>query len=189
MNLTQEEIESLGFADVGQNVRIHRSAVIYGHEHIRIGNNVRIDCFCLLSAGSAGIEIGRNVHVAAGCYLFGGGGNIRFGDFSGLSSRVSIYTASDDYSGGFMTNPTVPAEFRNVENGDVRLGRHAIVGASSVILPGVHIKTGAAVGALTCVRHDVEEFSIVASGAVTKVVGKRGRKMLELEQQLIERGI
>ena len=186
MNLTQEEIQSLNFAAVGRNVRIHQSVEIYGHENIRIGDNARIDCFSLLSAGSAGIEIGRNVHVAAGSFLFGGGGKIELADFCGLSSRVAIYTASDDYTDGFMTNPTVPERFRKVSCGDVVVSRHVIIGAGSIVLPGVHIKTGAAIGALTCVRNDVEEFEIVAGrGALTKVIGHRDRQLLDLEQQFL----
>lgn len=188
MNLTREEIDAIGFGSVGNNVSIHRSAVFYGHEHCRIGDNSRIDCFAIVSAGNAGIEIGRNVHIAAGCYLFGGGGKILLDDFSGLSSRVSIYTASDDYTDGFMTNPTVPNEFRKVERGDVLIHRHAIVGASSVVLPGVEVKTGAAIGALTCVRRDVAEFAIVAGrSSVGKVVGERGRRLLQLEEEYLKR--
>ena len=32
-------------------------------------------------------------------------------DFSGISSRCTIYAESDDYSGKFLTNPTVPDEY------------------------------------------------------------------------------
>lgn len=191
MNFTQEELQSFGFRSLGQHVRIHRSAVLAGCEHISIGDYSRIDCFSLLSAGESGIDIGTCVHVAAGCYLFGGGGRILMEDFSGLSSRVSLYTATDDYSGGAMTNPTVPDEFRNVTCGDVTLRKHAIVGASCVVLPGVELKQGAAIGALTCVRKDVEEFSIeVGNPRRPQVVGKRGQQLLELEdrcrQELLE---
>lgn len=184
MNFTHEELRSFGFRRLGQNVRIHRSAIFAGCENISIGDHSRIDCFSLLSAGESGIEIGACVHIAAGCYLFGGGGQILMEDFSGLSSRVSLYTATDDYSGGAMTNPTVPDEFRNVDCGDVILRKHAIVGASCVVLPGVELKQGAAVGALTCVRKDVDEFSIeVGNPRRPQVVGKRGRQLLELEEQ------
>ena len=187
MNYAREELDALGFASIGDNVRVHKSAVIYGAQRISIGDNSRIDCFSMLSGGTEGIAIGQNVHLGAGCYLFGGGGRIELQDFSGLSSRVAIYTASDDYTNGYMTNPTVPDEFRKVESGAVLLGRHAIVGAGSVVLPGVTINTGAAIGALTCVRRDVEEFAIVAGrSSVGKVVGERQRLLLELEMQYRE---
>ncbi len=180
MNLTDAELQSLGLASLGRDVRIHRSAVLVGADRIRIGDHARIDCFSLISAGPCGIDIGHCVHVAAGCYLFGGGGRILLQDFSGLSSRVAIYTASDDYTDGFMTNPTVPDEFRKVTSGPVTLGRHAIVGASSVILPGVTVGLGAAIGALSCVKRNVGDFKIFAAG---RVVGERGRRLLDLEPE------
>lgn len=184
MNYTQEELEALGFRQLGRNVRVHRTAILAGCEHISLGDNCRIDCFSLVSAGDHGIDIGVCVHIAAGCYLFGGGGRIVMEDFSGLSSRVSLYTATDDYSGGAMTNPTVPDEFRNVKCGDVILRKHAIVGAGCVVLPGVELKVGAAIGALTCVRKDVDEFTIqVGNARRPQVVGKRGEGVLDLEQQ------
>lgn len=181
---TQEELQSFGLRKLGKHVRIHRTVVLGGCEYISLGDNSRIDCFSLISAGQSGVEIGMCVHIAAGCYLFGGGGRIMMEDFSGLSSRVSLYTASDDYSGGAMTNPTVPEEFRNVTRGDVILRRHAVVGASCVILPGVELKVGAAVGALTCVRKDVDEFTVqVGNPRRPQVVAQRGRTLLETEQQ------
>lgn len=187
MNFTQDELRSFGFRSLGRNVRIHRSAIIAGHQHISIGDNTRIDCFCLISAGEHGVDIGTCVHIAAGCYLFGGGGQILMEDFSGLSSRVSIYTATDDYSGGAMTNPTVPDQFRNVQCGDVILRKHAIIGASSVVLPGVELKLGAAVGALTCIRKDVDEFTVLVGNARRpQVVGQRGTALLDLEQQCLD---
>ncbi|MFK7818067.1 MAG: acyltransferase [Planctomycetaceae bacterium] len=184
MNYSQEELRAFGFKRLGNNVRIHRTAFIAGHQHISLGDNSRIDCFSLISAAEQGVDIGSHVHIAAGCYLFGGGGRIVMEDFSGLSSRVALYTATDDYSGGAMTNPTVPDEFRNVKTGDVILRKHAIVGAGCVILPGVELKTGAAIGALTCVRKDVKEFSIqVGNLHRPETVGKRGRDLLELEER------
>jgi len=186
MNYTQHELLSFGFRSLGEDVRIHRSAILVGCDQIALGDHARIDCFSLISAGEHRIDIGSCVHIAAGCYLFGGGGRILMEDFSGLSSRVSVYTATDDYSGGAMTNPTVPDEYRNVKCGDVILRKHAIVGASCVLLPGVELKQGAAVGALTCVRKDVEEFTVeVGNPRRPHVVGSRGRKLLELEKQCL----
>jgi galactoside O-acetyltransferase len=187
MNYSQDELRTFGFKRLGHNVRIHRTAIIAGHEHISVGDNTRIDCFSLISAAEQGIEIGSHVHIAAGCYLFGGGGRILMEDFSGLSSRVSLYTATDDYSGGAMTNPTVPDEYRNVKCGDVILRKHAIVGAGCVVLPGVELRQAAAVGALTCVRKDIDEFAIqVGNARRPQSLGNRGQRLLELEQDFLD---
>lgn len=182
MNYTDDELKQLGFAEIGADVRLHRSVVLINPEQIRIGNNVRIDCFCVLSAGAKGISIGSCVHIAANSCLFGSGEAIILEDFCGLSSRVSIYTSTEDYTGSSLTNPTIPDEFRNVKSGSVILRKHAIVGAGSVILPGVELKTGASIGALTCIRKDVGEFEICVGNAhQLRVIGHRDQKLLETE--------
>jgi acetyltransferase-like isoleucine patch superfamily enzyme len=96
---------------------------------------------------------------------------------------VSIYSSTDDYSGDTLTNPTVPDELTGVTSAPVTVGRHAIVGAGAVILPGVTIGTGTAVGALSLVRRDVADFTVVG-GVPARILGERSRRLLELEQRL-----
>jgi galactoside O-acetyltransferase len=110
-------------------------------------------------------------------------------DFSGLSQGVKLYSTSDDYSGRFLTNPTVPAAYLGVKRGRILLGTHVIVGAGSVVLPGVSLGAGSAVGALSLVREDVEAWTMVA-GAPARQIGARRKDLLILEQQLLagERG-
>lgn len=170
----------MGFQHLGKNVRISDRASFYGATRISIGDDCRIDDFCVLSAGDGGITIGRNVHIAVFSSIIGNG-TISLGDFSGLSSRVSIYSSNDDYSGEHMTNPTVPAKFTRVRHAPVTVGRHVIVGTGSVILPGVVLHDGAAVGALTVIRNDCEPFTIY-SGNPARRVGSRGQSLLELEK-------
>jgi len=182
MNYSDEELQQLGLAAVGRNVSIHRSVVLINPQGIQIGNNVRIDCFAILSAGHEGIKIGSCVHIATGTALFGSGAAIVLEDFCGLSSRVSIYTSTEDYSGSNLTNPTVPDEFRKIKSGPVILRKHAIVGAGCVILPSVELKIGASIGALTCIRKNVGEFEIcVGAAQKPRVIGRRDRKLLEVE--------
>src|SRR5690606_36779155 len=100
-----EELRGLGFAHVGDNVLVAKDNLIIGPENITIGNNVRIDVNCSIVAATGYIIIGDHIHIGAFCHLSGRGG-IELADFSGLSQRVSIYSASDDYSGRHMTNPT-----------------------------------------------------------------------------------
>lgn len=88
----------MGFLSVGANVQVSTKSSIYGASRISLGANSRIDDFCVLSAGEGGIYIGRNIHIAVMCSLIGKG-RIELHDFCNLSSRVSIYSSSDDYSG------------------------------------------------------------------------------------------
>jgi len=183
-NYTREELQaSLG--SVGENVSVHRTVQMFSSHHIHLGSNVRIDCFGLLSAGEEGIYVGDHVHLAAGVYLFGSGGRIVLESFCNLSSRVAVYTASDDYTEGYLGNPTVPAKFKKVRQADVILRRHVIVGCGSILLPGTTLGLAASVGALSLVNKPVEDFAIVA-GIPCRVVGKRGARVLELEKELLD---
>src|SRR5277367_3430746 len=96
-----QELAGMGFAACGDDVRISTKASIYNAKNIRIGNHVRIDDFCVLSAGEGGIEIGNFIHVAVFSSLIGGG-RITLQDFCGLASHTSVYSSNDDYSGAHM---------------------------------------------------------------------------------------
>lgn len=177
------ELFDLSFASLGENVKISRKASIYGASQISIGSNVRVDDFCILSAGVGGISIGSFVHIAAYSSLIGKE-RIELKDFSGLSARVSVYSSSDDYSGQWMTNPTIPDNFAGVKHAPVMIGRHVIVGAGSVILPGTTLEDGVAVGALSLIHGRCHEFGVYI-GRPVKRVSERKRSLLSLEKALL----
>ena len=181
--LSQNQLSEIGFKHLGKNVKISSNAVFYNSQAISIGDNTRIDDFCIISAGDGGIEIGCYVHIAAYCSLQGQG-TISMKDFSGLSSRVAIYSSTDDYSGNYLTNPTVPSEFKNVISGDVIIEEHVIVGVCAAIMPNVTISKGAAVGAFSLVTKSIEE-SKIAIGIPAKAIKSRAVNIFNLEARLL----
>lgn len=181
--LTKDEITAMGFKSVGDNVFLSSKASYYNCKNITIGNNTRIDDFAVLSAGEDGIEIGNYIHIAVYSSIIGAG-KVILKDFSNISSKVSIYSSNDDYSGEFMTNPMVPSEFTNVTHGAVTIGKHVIVGAGSVILPNVILEDGVAIGSLSLVTRNCEEFGIYA-GNPAKKIKSRKRDLLELEDKFL----
>lgn len=168
--LSRRILDSLGFQSLGEDVLVHSTVIIANCENITLGSRIRIDPYVIISA-NGGVVIGNNVHIAAQCTLTGGAA-IDLGDFSGLSQGVHIFTSSDDYKGDALTNPTVPASFKLVRTEAIRVGRHAIVGAGTVILPGADIGEGTAVGALTLVNQPLDPWSIYA-GTPARRVGTR----------------
>jgi len=183
--LNSEQIKSMGFKSVGDNVELSEKASYYNCKNISIGSNTRIDDFCVLSAGDDGIEIGNHVHIAVGVSVIGVA-KICIKDFAGLSSRVSVYSSSDDYSGHFMTNPTISSEFTNVTHGEVSIGKHVIVGSGAVILPNVTLEDGVAIGALSLVTKSCKEFNIYM-GIPAKKIKERSTNLLSLEFEFIEK--
>jgi len=182
--LSIEELDKIGLKSFGKNVLISKLASIYFPEFISIGNNVRIDDFVMLSGE---ITLGNYIHIAPYSALIGGAGGagIVMKDYSGLSSRVTIYSISDDYSGEFMTNPTLPSNYTNVKKEKVVIQKYVIIGATSVILPGVEIGEGTAVGAMSMVTKSLPEWKI-CSGIPARVLKDRSAKLKELEQQLLD---
>ncbi len=160
------------FGSVGHDVRIHKSCIIFGGKRIHIGSHVRIDCFSLLSAGEQGITIGDHVHIAVGVCLFGSGGRIKVDDFAGISARTLLYTATDDYTAGHLTGPTIPDEYRKLIVGDIVLNKHSVIGCATV-------------GALSFVNRDVPDFDVVA-GIPAVRRSSRSREILDSEKQLRE---
>ena len=181
--LTAQEIAQMGFQSVGKNVQLSNRASFYNCAQISIGDHVRIDDFCVLSAGVGGILIGNHVHIAVYSSLIGAG-DIVLSDFANISSKVSIYSSSDDYSGEWMTNPTIPAKFTGVTHGKVFIGRHVIVGCNSVILPNIVLADGVVIGALSLVNKDCAAFGIYA-GSPAKRIKERSRNLLVLEQAFL----
>lgn len=177
--LTEHQLNEMGFAALGTNVLISNKASIYGAHRIKIGNNVRIDDFCVLSAGDGGIEIGNYIHIAVFSSLIGAG-KITLSDFVNISSRVAIYSSNDDYSGEYMTNPMVPAEYTNVSHADVFLDKHVLIGSGSVILPGVKLRLGVVVGSLSLIKENTEAFGVYA-GVPGKKIMDRKTRLLEME--------
>jgi galactoside O-acetyltransferase len=180
--LSKAELHRIGFKHIGENVLISDKCSIYNAKNISIDDNVRIDDFSILSAGEGGIEIGKYVHIA--CYsAIIGKGKVTMKDFSGLSSRVSVYSSSDKYDGEFMTNPCLPNHVINTMHKDVVIGKHVVIGSGSVVLPGVNLADGAAVGAMSLVNKSEDE-SYVLAGIPAKRVKPRLKNIFELEKTI-----
>ena len=167
------ELASLGLKSYGTNVLISKKCSIYSSENISVGNNVRIDDFCILSGN---ITIGNNVHISAYSALYGVKG-IVFKDHSGCSARTTIYSAMDDFSGDYLIGPVSPEESTNVTGGKVIIGEFVQLGAHCLVFPNVTIQDGSVVGALSLVTKDIPEWSIYA-GIPAKKLRDRSKGLL-----------
>jgi galactoside O-acetyltransferase len=179
------ELRAFPFARVGENVAISRNCTIIGLENITIGDNVRIDGFTSLIVAAGRLKIGSHVHIGIGCVL-GARGGILLDDFSSLSHGVRILSAIDTYDGDRLTNSTLPEEVLRVHSAPVTIGKYVPIGSGSMILPGVDIGEGAAVGAMSLVNHPIPEWTIYA-GNPAKQVGTRSRSLISVADHLARR--
>lgn len=179
---TEKELEDAGFKRFGQNLKISRKASIYSPEKMSIGNNVRIDDFCLLNGK---IELENNAHIT-GFTALHGEHKIIMKSFSSIASHGNIYSSSDDYLGNYMTNATVPDNYRNSNRKTVTIGKHAIIGASCVLLPGGNVGEGTSVGAMSLINKPLPPWTVCA-GIPAKPIKERNNRILELEKEYISK--
>lgn len=180
--LTEYQLQGLGFKSLGRNVKISDSVKVYNADQIEIGDHSRIDDFCVLSGK---VNIGRNVHIAVYCNIAGGIGGIEIGDFAGFAYYVNAFTQSDDYLGETLTNPTVPRKYKTEKFGSLKIGKHAIIGSNSVLMPDAHIEEGCSIGAMSLVTKPTEAWGIYV-GIPAKRVRERKRNLLELEVKYLQ---
>lgn len=179
---SEEELITLGFCEIGSNVLISKKASIYNASKISIGNNVRIDDFCILSGR---IRLSSYIHIAAYSALYGGNYGIEIHDYSNISSKNSIYALSDDYSGASMTNPMIPDKYKKIYGEKVVIKKHVIIGSGCVILPGVVLEEGSSFGAMTLINKSSEPWTIYA-GIPFKKIKDRSKQLLKLEEQFVK---
>ena len=169
---SNKELIEMGFRSVGEDVKISRKASIYSPNSISLGDNVRIDDFCILSGN---IALGSNIHISAYVALYGAKG-IVFEDYTGISPKSVIYSAMDDFSGNYLIGPIHPDYSTNVKGGTVYIRRFAQIGTNCIIFPNLEIGEGSVIGACSLVKHNVEPWGIYF-GVPAKKYKNRSKEM------------
>ena len=158
-------------------------AKVIGLDKLSLGLHSQIDDFCFINTGKR-CEIGRNVHISSFPSIIGGGECI-IEDFAGLSAGCRIITGSDDFSGPYLTNPTVPSEFKKVNLDKVIIRKHVVLGTNCIVFPGVEIGEGATVSAGAVVRKTLEPWTVYAviKGKLIAIKKRDGKAILAKEKQ------
>lgn len=172
---SDEELAQLGLKSYGTDVKISRFARIYGAEQITIGDNVRIDDFCILSGH---ITLGSNIHISAYVALYGSKG-IVLEDYTGISPQTTIYSAMDDFSGDYLIGPIHDESKTNVTGGPVIIKKFSQIGTKCCVFPNLTIGEGVAVGACSLVTKSLEEWGIYI-GTPVRYLKPRSKKIKNL---------
>ena len=178
---TDDQLALMGFSYIGKNVKISDKSSIYNADQIDIGDNSRIDDFCIISGR---VSIGSFCHITPMCLVAGGVPGIFFADFCTLAYNVKIFSQSDDYSGETLCNSLIPSKYKNQKYSSVYIARHVIIGSSSTILPGVEITEGCAVGAMSLITKSTLPWGIYA-GIPARRVKEREKGLLMLEEKFL----
>lgn len=180
--LTKEQLMAMEFQALGENVKVSDKASIYNPETIVLGDHSRIDDFCVVSGK---VSIGKYCHITPMCLVAGGSPGITLSDFCTLAYGVKVFAQSDDYSGSTMVNSLVPKKFKNEYLAEVLLERQVIVGAGSIIFPGVTIREGCSVGAMTLVNKSTQPWGVYAGNPACRIRDRK-QDLLELEAQFFK---
>lgn len=171
--LSEKKLIEIPFGSRGVNCLIKENVGLYFTENIYLGNNIRIDDRVIMIASSADapIIIESFVHIAAGCYIVGKGG-VHIKEHSTLGPNVSIFSASDDYN-GFYVGGAVSTLPKKLTCEKVTIGPNAIVGSSSVLLPGCILDKNCSLGALSLLKLKTAKNCVYAGTPAKKLATKR----------------
>lgn len=152
-------------AIIGKCVRIRRP------ELVSIGDNTIIDDFTYISCE---MTIGSYCHIASNVTISGGKQKITIGNFVGISAGCSIHASSSDYICASFELPSIPDKFHFGGTSEpISIDDHVLLGAQSVVLPGVHLPIGFASTAHTVIRKNTYKSWYLYGGYQCKKLYKR----------------
>ncbi|KHD38478.1 LPS biosynthesis protein [Clostridium acetobutylicum] len=175
----------MNFKSIGKNVIIYGKAKITFPENVEIGDNVIIDDFVFINAKKR-VKIGNNIHIASFVSITGNE-ELILENFNALATGTKVLTSTDDYTNSYLTNSTVPDEFKNVYSAPVILKKFSIVGANSVVLPGAVLSEGTYVGANSLIKANTitEPYSLYVGSPIRKIKNMDREKILALEKKYL----
>jgi galactoside O-acetyltransferase len=178
-------LSELPFLRTGQNVKVYKQAIILSPENVVLGSNVIVDDFVFIGSHRR-LILGNYVHVGSHSSITGGG-RVLMSDFTALSSGVRLISGTDNYTGATLTNPTIPADFRDVHRGTIVLEPHVIIGTNAVILTDITIGEGSSVGAGSVVTKNLDPWGVYAGVPARRIKSRPKEALLATERRFFEK--
>ena len=168
----------------GKNVIIGKTVRIRRPQDVVIGDNVIIDDFAYIPCA---LEIGSYTHIGASCSMIGGNGKITIGSFVNIAPSCQIITASNDYKGGGLVGPAIPAKYAGEAIvKPVVIQDYALLGCNTTVLPGVVIPEGMSTGAFSLVtEQEYKEWSLYLGIPVKRYCERNSSEMKKTAEALL----
>lgn len=131
---------------------------------ITIGKNTAVHMGCFFTGNN--IFIGNNTVINRNCYFDGRAARLIIGNNVSISPEAYIITMSH----------SAKSEKFEAFSKEVVIEQYVWIGARAMILPGVMIKEGSVVGAMSLVNKTIPAYSI-AAGVPAELVGQRTRPL------------
>lgn len=158
----------LGF--MGRNVFIDQNCSIFGVRNVFVGDGTHIDRNVTIICASGKLEIGKHVHIANDVTINAKPWVI-IGDYTAVAAGAKIYGSTNKATAKSLS-PMSPLSMQNVVEVGIYIGRNALVGINTIVLPGARIGDYACVGGNSYVDKEIPERTI-AIGSPAKVIRER----------------
>ena len=165
--LTASSIALLGFKSFGDNIMLSENSIFYRSENIEIGNNCRIDDYCILTGT---IKIGDNCHIAANTIISGGRqSSVVIEDNVTMAYGCIVLSRSNDYLGIY------PPGLNAIEKNELELEsstyieENCILGMRSSVVPGLRLRRGTAIGAHSLLTKSTLEWGVYVGSPARRV--------------------
>jgi acetyltransferase-like isoleucine patch superfamily enzyme len=172
-------------AHLGRGAIVGRTVRIRKPEKCSIGAHSIVDDFAYISCA---VTIGRYTHVGAQAVMIGGPAHIRIGDFVNLAPGARLLAASNNFTEGGLVGPAIPPEFADLSLvADIAIADHVLLGAGTVVLPGVQIPEGVSTGAMTLLTPHLklEPWTVYVGTPARPLRPRDGTRMLEAARRLL----
>jgi serine acetyltransferase len=158
------------FGRVGRGSAIHRPLHLYNSEAVRLGDSVfirqglRLEVLNRPDGRKASVEIGNNTNIEQNCHIICQN-RISIGSRVSITGNCAIIDTTHPYQNvGSKFGGEV--EFNDDE---VHIGDNVFIGYGTVILPGTRIGSNSYVGAMSVVKGNFPERSLLV-GSPARVV-------------------
>jgi acetyltransferase-like isoleucine patch superfamily enzyme len=157
---------TLLLGSIGKGSFIRAGVKIIGNpKRIYIGEEIKVYQRVIIAMGRGELHIGNNGLIGVGTYINCGDEKLTIGNNVAIAPYCKIFTNSHHYSEKELN-------IVSYKNGDIIIEDNVLVGANTVILPGVKIGHGSVIGASSVINKDVEPDTIVA-GVPAKLLKNR----------------
>lgn len=164
---------------IGLDTRIHETAVINEEANIDIGDHNIIDIGVYISVNAF---IGNYVHIAPyTCIIGGRRSSLIMEDFTAIAAGSKIICGSDNYKNSLL-GPQIKPKYRNIKTTEVIFKKYSCAGANSVVMPGVILAEGSALGANSLLTKNTEPWGIYV-GSPAKLVSYRDKDDILLNSE------
>ena len=174
--LLRRSFYRLRLGALGKNSLIDVGVYFKGHKNIFIGDWCWIDSQVKLEALIGEIRIGKRVHVASQV-IIGAREPVIIDDYAAIAAGAKIYSNSEVPKDGLhMSGPMIPEAMKAYSSQRIFIGKDALVGCNSVLLPGASLKEGAILGAQSMLKETIPAWEIWG-GVPAKLIGLRSHKI------------